>query len=161
MLVLANDMILASGGISSEVLTLFGTILASALALGAAIYTANQSRRAQEQTAEQAAEAADRESQRRVQLEMLNFLRGEVETLNKRLSEMRDRLIAAEDESDAERRRRRAMEAEVDEMKHLIDRMKRILGEVAPDTTRSQYPDLFGIPAIVIPPVTPNPGTGV
>lgn len=150
----AADTVLASG-VSSEVLTLFGTILASALALGAAIYTANQSRRAQEQTAEQASEAADRESQRRVQLEMLNLLRAEVETLNKRLSEMRDRLIAAEDESDAERRRRRAMEAEVDEMKHLIDRMKRILGEVAPDSTRAQYPDLFGLVVVTPPPNNP------
>lgn len=134
---------LLAAGFSSDALTLFGTIIASCLALGAAIYTANQSRRAQEVTSAQAADAAERESQRRLQLEMLNLLKSEVEALNKRVVELRTRLVAAEDETDLERRRRREVEAKVDEMEQQIDRMKRILGDVAPETARIQYPDLF------------------
>ncbi len=134
---------LASSGGNSELWTLLGTIIASVMAVAAAAYTANQSRRTQETTASQAADVAERESQRKLQVEMLNLLKSEVESLNKRVIELRTRLVAAEDETDAERRRRRDMEFEVDEMKQQIDRMKRILGEVAPTDARARYPDLF------------------
>lgn len=140
--------------INSEIWTLLGTVIASIMAVAAAAYTANQSRRTSEATSTQAADVAERESQRKLQVEMLNLLKGEVESLNKRVVELRTRLVAAEDETDAERRRRREMEFEVDEMKSQLDRMKRILGDVVPTEARAQYPDLFP-GRVVTPPVTP------
>lgn len=132
----------ADSGGSSDVITLFGTIMAALLALGAAIYTARSSRKASEVTASQAADAVDRESQRQTQMAMLDLLRKEVEALNVRVVELRTRLISAEDQTDRERKLRRDVENKVDELQESLGRMARILTQVAPEV-RTTHPDLF------------------
>ncbi len=62
---------------SAEVLAFFGTTLAALIAMYSAIFTANQGKKAQVVTAEKAAEMADRESQRAVQMRMLELLGNE------------------------------------------------------------------------------------
>ena len=111
----------------TEVLAVIGTTLAALLAMGSAIYTANQSKRAQVITAERAAEMSDRESQRAVQTRMLELLSAEVETLNKRVIELRQRLQSAEDSVDMERTKRREVEQRMDELTDSVERLRNIL----------------------------------
>lgn len=133
---------------SSDILTFIGTTIAALFALFAAVFTSQQSRKAQETTAQAASDAVDREAQRKTQIEMLNLLRSEVESLNKRVVELRERLINAEDSTDRERKLRRDVESRVEELQETLNRMLRIIATAIPDA-RSAYPDLFTPPPTV------------
>lgn len=124
---------------STEILAFLGTTGAALIAMYSAIYTANQGRRAQAITSERAAEIADKESQRAVQIRMLELLGNEVETLNNRIIELRKRLTTAEDFADAERTRRREVEARLEELNDSIERMKNIMGQIP---GLDQHPEL-------------------
>lgn len=115
---------------SAEILAFLGTTLAALIAMYSAIFTANQGKKAQVVTAEKAAEMADRESQRAVQMRMLELLGNEVETLNKRIVELRNRLQSAEDFADAERGRRREVEQRLEEINDNVDRIKAVIGSM-------------------------------
>jgi uncharacterized protein YlxW (UPF0749 family) len=115
---------------SAEVLAFLGTTLAAVIAMYSAIFTANQGKKAQVVTAEKAAEMADRESQRAVQMRMLELLGNEVETLNKRIIELRNRLQSAEDFADSERARRREVEQKLEEINDNVDRIKAVIGSM-------------------------------
>jgi predicted RNase H-like nuclease (RuvC/YqgF family) len=115
---------------SAEILAIVGTTLAALIAMTSAIYTANQGKKAQVITAERAAEMADRESQRAVQMRMLELLGNEVETLNKRIVELRTRLQSAEDFADMERSKRREVEQRLEELTDSVDRLRNILGSL-------------------------------
>lgn len=115
---------------SAEILAFVGTTLAALIAMYSAIYTANQGKKAQVITAERAAEMADRESQRAVQMRMLELLGNEVETLNKRIVELRTRLQSAEDFADMERGKRREVEQRLEELTDSVDRLRNILGSL-------------------------------
>lgn len=115
---------------STEILALVGTTLAALIAMYSAIYTANQGKKAQIISAERAAEMADRESQRAVQMRMLELLGSEVETLNKRIIELRTRLQSAEDFADMERGKRREVELRLEELTDSVDRLRNILGSL-------------------------------
>lgn len=129
---------------------LIGTVIASIMAVASAVYTARNTRRTQADAAAQAADRAresadiaERESQRKFHIEMLNMTKNEVEILNTRMLDLRNRLISAENETDAERTRRREMQFRVDDMTDQLSRLKRILGDVVPADQRIRYPDLF------------------
>lgn len=115
---------------NAEILAFVGTTLAALIAMYSAIYTANQGKKAQVITAERAAEMADRESQRAVQMRMLELLGNEVETLNKRIVELRTRLQSAEDFADMERGKRREVEQRLEELTDSVDRLRNILGSL-------------------------------
>lgn len=127
---------------SPEVLAFFGTTGAALIAMYSAIYTANQGKKAQTITAERAAELADKESQRAVQIRMLELLGNEVETLNKRIIELRQRLTSAEDFADAERTRRREVEGRLEELTDSIERMKNIMANIP---GLDQHPELLNL----------------
>ncbi len=112
---------------SAELLAIIGTTVAALIAMFSAIYTANQGKKAQVITADRAAEMADRESQRAVQTRMLELLSSEVETLNKRIIELRSRLQSAEDFADMERSKRREVEQKLEELTDSVDRLRNIL----------------------------------
>lgn len=114
----------------TEILAFVGTTLAALIALFSAAFTANQGKKAQVITAERAAEMADRESQRAVQMRMLELLGSEVETLNRRIIELRTRLQSAEDFADMERGRRREVEQRLEELTDSVDRLRNILGSI-------------------------------
>lgn len=126
----------------SDVLTFFGTTVAAIIALIAAVYTAQQSKKTQVQTAEEASSAVDRESQRRVQIELLNILRSEVEQLSQRVVDLRARLLSAEDSTDRERKLRRDMEIRVEELQDSLAKMLRLIATAIPDA-QTQFPELF------------------
>lgn len=107
--------------------TLIGTIVAALISLAAAMYTASQSRKAKVITAEETNEAVDRESQRKTQIRMLELLQAEVETLNTRISELRNRLNNAEDFADMERTKRRDMEEKLEQMTDSVQRLRNII----------------------------------
>lgn len=115
---------------STEVLAVIGTTIAALIAMYSAIYTANQGKKAQIITSERAAEMAERESQRAVQMRMLELLGNEVETLNKRIIELRNRLQSAEDFADMERSKRREVEQRLEELTDSVDRLRNILGSL-------------------------------
>lgn len=115
---------------STEVLAVIGTTVAALIAMYSAIYTANQGKKAQVITAERAAEMADREGQRAVQMRMLELLGAEVETLNKRIIELRTRLQSAEDFADMERSKRREVEQRLEDLTDSVDRLRNILGSL-------------------------------
>lgn len=115
---------------SAEILAFVGTTMAALIAMYSAIYTANQGKKAQVITAERAAEMADRESQRAVQMRMLELLGSEVETLNKRIVELRSRLQSAEDFADMERSKRREVEQRLEGLTESVDRLRNILGNL-------------------------------
>lgn len=119
---------------NAEILAFVGTTLAALIAMYSAIYTANQGKKSQVITAERAAEMADRESQRAVQTRMLELLSSEVETLNKRIVELRTRLQSAEDFADMERGKRREVEQRLEELTDSVDRLRNILGNLPADT---------------------------
>lgn len=112
---------------SAELLAILGTTVAALIAMFSAIYTANQGKKAQVITADRAAEMADRESQRAVQTRMLELLSAEVETLNRRIIELRTRLQSAEDFADMERSKRREVEQKLEELTDSVDRLRNIL----------------------------------
>lgn len=107
-----------------------GTIVAALIAMCSAIFTANQGRKAQTVTSERAAELADKESQRAVQIRMLELLGNEVETLNNRIIELRKRLQSAEDFADSERSKRREVEQRLEELTDSMDKIKNIIGSM-------------------------------
>lgn len=111
-----------------QVLAVVGTTLAALIAMGSAAYTARQSKQATVITAERAAEMSDRESQRAVQTRMLELLSTEVETLNRRVIDLRQRLQTAEDSVDLERSKRREVEQRMDELTDSVERLRNILG---------------------------------
>lgn len=119
---------------SAEILAFIGTTLAALIAMYSAIYTANQGKKSQLISAERAAEMSDRESQRAVQTRMLELLSNEVETLNKRIIELRNRLQSAEDFADMERGKRREVEQRLEELTDSVDRLRNILGSLPADT---------------------------
>lgn len=112
----------------AEVLAIIGTSLAALIAGASAVYTARQSKQAQIVTAERTAEMQDRESQRAVQTRMLELLSAEVETLNRRVIDLRLRLQTAEDSVDLERSKRREVEQRMDELTDSVERLRNILG---------------------------------
>lgn len=115
---------------SGDALTVMGTTLAALIAMFAAVYTARQGRKSQEVTAERTAEITDRESQRAVQTRMLELLSSEVETLNRRVIELRSRLQNAEDFADMERTRRRDVEQKLEDLTDSVDRLRNILASL-------------------------------
>ena len=115
---------------STEVLAVIGTTVAAIIAAYSAIYTASQGRKAQVITTEKAAEMSEREAQRAVQMRMLELLGAEVETLNKRIVDLRTRLESAENTVDAERAKRREVELKLDELVDSVDRLRNILGRL-------------------------------
>lgn len=119
---------------NAEILAFIGTTLAALIAMYSAIYTANQGKKSQIISAERAAEMSDRESQRAVQTRMLELLSNEVETLNKRIIELRNRLQSAEDFADMERGKRREVEQRLEELTDSVDRLRNILGSLPADT---------------------------
>ncbi len=139
---------------SAEVLAFVGTTMAALIAMYSAIYTANQGKRAQVITAERAAEMADRESQRAVQMRMLELLGNEVETLNRRIVELRNRLQSAEDFADMERGKRREVEQRLEELTDSVDRLRNILGSIP---GASQDPEVQRL----LTNLNPAPGTSV
>jgi septal ring factor EnvC (AmiA/AmiB activator) len=110
--------------------TVWGTIIAAVVAAAAAIYTATQGRKAQVLTSEQTVEANEREAQRKTQAWMVERLQAEVESLNARVVELRNRLTAAEDTSDKERQKRRELEDKLQAVLDSIERLKNILCEL-------------------------------
>jgi DNA repair exonuclease SbcCD ATPase subunit len=124
---------------SAEIVAFLGTTVAALIAMYSAIYTANQGKKAQVLTAERAAEMADRESQRAVQLRMLELLGNEVETLNRRIVDLRSRLQHAEDFADMERSKRREVEQKLEELTDSVDRLKNILSTLP---GAAQHPEI-------------------
>jgi peptidoglycan hydrolase CwlO-like protein len=106
---------------------IWGPVLAGLFALAAAVYTANSARKSAAKAATTTAEATDRESQREFAMELLQTLSAEVEKLNARVAEIRGRLQVAEDATDEERKKRRAVEKELRELQETVERIKALI----------------------------------
>lgn len=128
---------------SGNVLAVVGSTLAALIAMYAAIYTANQGKKAQIVTADRAAELAEREGQRAVQTRMLELLSNEVETLNKRVIDLRTRLQLAEDFSDEERSKRREVEQRLEAINDSVESLRNILGALPGVATNPEVQNLL------------------
>jgi predicted nucleic acid-binding Zn-ribbon protein len=129
--------------------TLLGTIIAALIAFASAIYTTSQSTKAKRVTTAQTNEAVDRESQRKTQLRMLELLQGEVETLNNRIVDLRNRLNKAEDFADNEREKRRDLEEKIEQMLDQVQRLRSIIEQIPGAKDNRELARIFkGFPAV-------------
>jgi len=91
---------------------LVGIVAVAFLSLAGAVFSAVMARRTNNAS---------------VDVRILKLLQEDVVAMRERVDQMRRELWVAQDETDEERRRRRRIEAQVDAMADLVDRMRRAM----------------------------------